>query len=361
MSNCSRAIVSILYMLTALSIWSGQPDEIYKKAASLQADKFSEFVASGVDLNADEEYCPAICKAAMAQNVIALDNLVRARAKLNTKARCQPLMYLFSAPAYERPVNQELLRRFLDSGASVDAVSAYCHDIQRTDEIQVTALMFAAQRGDITTMQTLIDYGANVNLMTKYGSALTTAVVHCSASAAELLINRGAKVHQVGTKLPEDTTGHGYAFPICSADKALPIFALLEKNGFSYDTQDSRYLRLPMDLSVLKYLIGKGHKLSPRDKNATEILSNLLNYGYFDEYKILAERVSLHQKNRALSDALNSSVSSCDLEKAKKLISMGATINRVSKAAVADAMGEHSERNRDCGPIRAYLRSKGLK
>lgn len=61
-----------------------------------------------------------------------------------------------------------------------------------------TALMWAAYRGNIPMLKVLLEASADVNAVTGLGTALTHAAWADRAEAAELLLDRGARVDQAG-------------------------------------------------------------------------------------------------------------------------------------------------------------------
>jgi len=336
----------------------------------MEPDVFMKYVAGGVDVNSDEQYCPPICKAALQRDPKALRNLLRAGAKVNTKGRCQPMMYLFPylLGQSERKANLEMLKLFLEAGAKPDSVSGYCHDIQRSDEIQVTAMMFAAIRGDIRSMETLLSFGADINFGTKYGTPLTRAATWCNIASMEYLLSKNADINQINQTGLLSDVGHGSAFPNCHQDDtSLSMIAILEKYKYPFDPADSKALESASRLDSKKliyYLIGKGYRIGPQTANGSEILESLLDRQYYNEYKLLAKSASTRQQNMALHTVLNRAVEDCDVPQAKSLISLGAQIKRIDMETVISRIRAHEESPEggvDCRPMIAYLKSHGIR
>ena len=355
-------------LLIAPKVWSDQSFDIYRQASLMEPDAFMKYVAGGIDVNSDEQYCPPICKAALQRDPKALRNLLRAGAKVNTKGRCQPMMYLFQYLDSERKLDAEMLRLFLEAGAKPDSVSSYCRDIQRTDEIQVTAMMFASIRGDIRSMETLLSFGADINFGTKYGTPLTRAATWCNIASMEYLLSKNADINQINQTGLLSDVGHGSAFPICHQDEtSLSMIAILEKYNYRFDPANSEVLESAThsdSKKLIQYLIETGYRVLPQTANGVAILESLLDRQYYVEYKLLSKGASTKQKNMALQKVLGTAVEACDLPQTQALISLGAQIKRINTKAAISSINGHEESGEgkvDCRPMKAYLKSKGLR
>jgi hypothetical protein len=90
-----------------------------------------------------------------------------------------------------------------------------------------SALMWAAYRGDVTIMKLLIDAGADVNAEAALGTPLSQAAWVNHTAAAQLLIERGARVNQV-------TRADGYAplhWAASTEERDASLVKLLLKHG----------------------------------------------------------------------------------------------------------------------------------
>ena len=162
-----------------------------------------------------------------------------------------------------------------------------------------TALMHASGKGDLNLVKALVSRGANINMATENGTALTHAIRRRRAHVAEFLLEIGAKL---------DVEHASTARMLCGASENghTNLVELLLRGGAKVKLSDSygdtalNYAIRQGHVNVVELLVKYGAGVGMTNKNGDTALTCAIKEGRAD----VVERVPSHLIVHAVMDAI---------------------------------------------------------
>lgn len=211
--------------------------------------------------------------------------------------------------------------------------------INTSDNYGKTALMYAAERGQIDVVAALINEGALLNSADNYGdTALINAVKNGHIDIVRVLLEYNADVNLANNKCCTPlicATKEGYS----------DISKLLIEHGANIDAVDTYhknaldYARKNGNANIVRILISTRKSINERDKNGKTTLMLAAEMGLVDVInEIIEQHVNINAADRNGNTALMNAAENGRIDAMIALINAGADVNVKTKRGLTALM-----------------------
>ena len=277
-------------------------DELIRAVESGNRPLLSRLIAEGADVNhVNKRGYSALMMAAEKGNAEIVTVLIGRGARVDqltvVDSDCHCHTALFEAT---REKQTEVVRILLKNRADAN---------QSAPGKSYTALHMAASNGALEIVSVLIEFGANVNLLSSFPgeySALYAAARHANAQIVSKLIRAGADVNL----LVKD-----------SGETAL-MGAAMRPNYFVDSTDKPRLLR--RQLETISLLIQAGANINAVADNGNTALLNAVRFSGGDQVRLLIAYGANVNQRTALGTPLMKAIETGDINKVRMLVLAGA-------------------------------------
>lgn len=227
--------------------------------------------------------------------------------------------------------NTEIIQFLLNNGADPN---------WKNDTASENAFMYAVKKGTPEIVSQLIDKGARVNEVDKYGETVLVKAIRADhLDIMTLLIERGANVNEKSTKyVHEDLQYKRFPIEYAVETGMRDIIECLINNGANVPNYVLRSALAYCDIDTLKYLQSKGAKLLDKDGfdregDAYIAIDNVIHQKSTELLKFVCEQLKnegidlkecINQKNRHRDSLILTAVKLEFSEGVKFLLNEGA-------------------------------------
>jgi ankyrin repeat protein len=204
-------------------------------------------------------------------------------------------------------------------------------DIETTNEVNLTALTIASEKGHLDIVKYLVKNGADLNKEGKYGYSALMFATEGHLEIIKYLVKNGADINK------EDKNGYS-ALIFASAEGRLEIVKYLVENGADLNKEGKDGLSALIiasqngHLDIVKYLVENGANINKGNKNGYSALMIASRENYLDIVKYLVKNgADINKQEKDGYSALMIASLNNYLDIVKYLVKNGADINKQEK------------------------------
>lgn len=238
------------------------------------------------------------------------------------------LLLKHGAPVTNRYMDEKTALMVAASDASTEIAKlliAHKAEVDAADKDQVTSLMIACERGNIELVEALLKAGAQIDRKSKYGdTALTKAIAAKNVPIVKALVGSSGKFDRKDAVFSAVIAGNLEILQVLWT-KDVPV------NGRGFAGGTLLMLAADGDLSVLKFLIGRGADVNLKDDEGKTALmkavesfqaANLSNVKY-----LIDHGADVNAVNNKGETALIIAVKKGDEEMTRVLLEKGSPVS----------------------------------
>ena len=224
-------------------------------------------------------------------------------------------------------------------------------DVNHCDKNGLTAVLNAAQQGNLDVLKLLKERGANIHVQSEMGSnsIMSASVGTGDCDTVRWLIEEGVDVNHCDKE--------GFTAVYCAAEKGkLGVLKLLKERGANIHVQSEIGLNSIMsaaigtgDCDTVRWLIEKGVHVNHCDKNGLTAVLYAAQQGHLDVLKLLKERgTNIHvQSEMGSNSIMSAAIGTGDCDTVRWLIEKGVDVNHCDKNGFTAVLNAAQQGNLD--------------